>query len=375
MKRFMSLLLAFVLVFAVFVTGCSNNEKNDAGKDVEKQEEKSSDLKVVLLIPGNLGDKSFFDAANHGMELVKEELGAETKVIEMGTDKTKWEPTLIDVSEQDWDLIISGTWEISESLNDIAKEYPDKKYINFDTSVDETPENVYSMFYKTNEVSFLAGAVAGLVTKSDMELANEDNVIGFLGGMDNPGINDFLVGYIQGAQYVNPDVKVAVSYVGDFVNPAKGKEMAMAQYNSGVDVGFNVAGQSGLGQLDAAKEKGKYAIGVDSDQAMLFKDTDTEKAEHIVTSAVKNIDSAILRAVKKYQEDTLPFGTYEVLGLKEDGIGLAKNEFYEKLMTDDMKKQIEEIEEKLSKGEIEVNTAFGLSTEEINEIRESVKPQ
>lgn len=108
---------------------------------------------------------------------------------------------------------------------------------------------------------------------------------------------------------------------------------------------------------------------------MLFKDTDTEKAEHIITSAVKNIDSAILRAVKKYQEDTLPFGTYEVLGLKEDGIGLAKNEFYEKLMTDDMKKQIEEIEEKLSKGEIEVNTAFGLSTEEINEIRESVKPQ
>lgn len=96
-----------------------------------------------------------------------------------------------------------------------------------------------------------------------------------------------MVGYIQGAQYVDPEVKVAVSYAGDFVNPAKGKELSLIQYNSGVDIIFNVAGGTGLGIFDAAKEKTKYAIGVDSDQAMLLKDTDNDKANLIVTSAIK----------------------------------------------------------------------------------------
>lgn len=146
---------------------------------------------------------------------------------------------------------------------------------------------MYNMSYSTNEVSFLAGAAAALATQSDMPNANKENIIGFVGGMDIPGINAFLVGYIQGAQYVDPEVKVAVSYAGDFVNPAKGKELSLIQYNSGVDIIFNVAGGTGLGIFDAAKEKTKYAIGVDSDQAMLLKDTDNDKANLIVTSAIK----------------------------------------------------------------------------------------
>ncbi len=370
MKKTLSLILCFALLLTV-LAGCAADGKKTPDQDANKSQGES--LKVVLLIPGLLGDKSFFDASNRGLEMVKNELGAETKVIEMGLDKTKWEPTLVDVSEQDWDIIISGSWEMTELLNEIAPLYPDKKYINFDTSDDEVSENLYAMFYRTNEVSFLAGALAAMVTTSDMPMANPEKEIGFLGGMDNPGINDFLLGYIEGAKYVEPEIKVNISYIGDFVNPAKGKEMALSQYNSGVDIGFNVAGQSGLGQLDAAQELDKYAIGVDSDQAMLFKETDIEKSKHIVSSAIKNIDKAILRAVKMHQEGTLEYGKYEVLGFAEDGIGLAKNEFYNELVTDEIKAQMEEIEAKLSNGEIEVGTAFGLSTEEMNEIRESVK--
>lgn len=360
-------LFSIVLAVALAMAGCGSGEKT-APEDAVTEDT----LKVVLLIPGSLGDKSFFDAANAGLELVKNELGAETKVIEMGTDSTKWEPTFRDVSEEDWDIIISGN-ETTEIMNRLAGEYPDKKYINFDTSVEETPANVYSMFYSTNEVSYLAGALAGLITKSDLELANKENIIGFLGGMDIPGINDFLVGYIEGAKYVNPDVKVIVSYAGDFGDPAKGKELSLVQYNSGADISFNVAGGTGLGLIDAAKEKNAYAIGVDSDQAMLFKDSAPEKAEHIVSSAVKRIDQAILSAVKAHTEGTLAYGTHKEMGVAENGVGLAKNEYYDEL-PQDIKDKLAEIEQKIVSGEIKVGTAFGVSTEEINKLRDSVKP-
>jgi basic membrane protein A len=366
MKK-LALILCMVLILSLGLTACAGGAKAP-----EAQTPSADKLKVVLLIPGTLGDKSFFDASNAGLELVKKDLGAETKVIEMGTDSTKWEPTFIDVSEGDWDIIISGN-ETTELMNTLSVTYPDKRYINFDTSVAEAPANVYSMFYSTNQVSYLAGALAGLVTKSDMELANKENVIGFLGGMDIPGINDFLVGYIEGAKNVNPEVKVIVSYAGDFGDPAKGKELGLVQYNSGADISFNVAGGTGLGLIDAAKDKSKYAIGVDSDQAMLFKDSDPDKAVRIISSAVKRIDQAIFNAVKAHQEGTLQYGTHNEMGIAEGGVGLAKNEYYEKL-PQNIKDQIEEIEQKVSKGEIKVGTAFGVSSDKINELRESVKP-
>lgn len=365
MKKLLSLVLALVICTSVFV-GCGSKNESD-GNNEDK-------LKVVLLIPGTLGDKSFFDASNKGLEMVKNELGAETKVIEMGTDKTKWEPVITDVCEQDWDIIISGVWDMTEPLNQAAEMYPDKKFINFDTSDETVKENLYAMFYRTNELGFLAGALAALTTTSGIEKTNPEKVIGFLGGMDNPGISDFLVGYIQGAKYVDPDIKVATSYVGEFVNPAKGKEMALAMYNSGVDVLFQVAGQSGLGAIDGAKEKNAYVIGVDSDQSSLFMETDKEKANHIISSGIKNIDKSILRAVKMHVDGTLPYGTYEVLGVKEDGVGLAKNDVFNSITNDDIKNKIIEIEEKIKSGEIKVDSGLGLTSEEVNKIRESVKP-
>lgn len=366
MKK-LALILGVIFLLTFGLVGCSSKSNT-----TDKKAGNEDKLKVVLLIPGNLGDKSFFDAANAGLELVKNQLNAETKVIEMGTDSTKWEPTFIDVSEGDWDIIISGN-DTTELMNKTALDYPDKRYINFDTSVEETSKNVYSMFYSTNEVSYLAGAVAGLVTKSNMELANKENVIGFLGGMDIPGINDFLVGYIEGAKSTNPEVKVAISYAGDFGDPGKGKELGLVQYNSGVDISFNVAGGTGLGLIDAAKDKNAYAIGVDSDQAMMFKDSDPQKSEHIITSAVKKIDQAILNAVKAHVDGTLEYGTHKQMGVAEGAVGLAKNEYYEKL-PQEIKDQITEIEQKIAKGDIKIGTAFGQTTEKINEIRESVKP-
>lgn len=377
-KKVLSLLL---LVVMVMVTACGNNTSSNgssanAGSNAAEGGETSSGdkLKVVLLIPGTLGDKSFFDSANSGLQKVKDELGAETKVVEMGVDKTKWEPTFNDIAAEDWDVIISGGSEITEMFNATAELYPDKKFINYDTDIDEAPENMYNMSYATNEVSFLAGAVAALATQSDMENANPENVIGFVGGMDIPGINAFLVGYIQGAQYVDPAVKVAVSYAGDFVNPAKGKELSLIQYNSGVDVIFNVAGGTGLGIFDAAKEKKKYAIGVDSDQAMLLNDTDSEKANLIVTSSIKKIDSAILGAVKRLQDGTLEMGKRDVLSFVDDGVGIAENEIYKNIFPADLQAKVEEVKQKLINKEITVDNAMGMETSEVEAIRNAVKP-
>lgn len=191
-KNVLALLLLMVMVL---VTACGNNTSGkgntaNPANDAEGGEAAAGDkLKVVLLIPGTLGDKSFFDAANKGLQKVKDELGAETKVVEMGTDKTKWEPTFNDIAAEDWDVVISGGSEITEMFNATAEANPDKKFINYDTDIEEAPANMYNMSYSTNEVSFLAGAAAALATQSDMPNANKENIIGFVGGMDIPGIN------------------------------------------------------------------------------------------------------------------------------------------------------------------------------------------
>ncbi|MEW6106266.1 MAG: BMP family ABC transporter substrate-binding protein [Bacillota bacterium] len=367
MKRFVAVALFAVLLVAVILAAFNTSPATAAEKKP----------KIVLLVNGTLGDKSFFDSANAGMQRIRNELGCQTKVIEMGTDPSKWEPTLVDISYGDWDLIITGTWQMTETVEKIAPQFPNKKYVVFDTTVNYSKGNlgnVYSVLYSQNEGSFLAGALAALVTTSNMPRANDKKIIGFLGGMDIPVINDFLVGYIEGARYVVPDIKVAISYVGDFSNPAKGKEMSLAQYEMGADIGFNVAGGTGLGQLDAAKEKGRYAIGVDSDQALLFKDSDPAKADLILTSMLKRVDNSLFRAVKLFIEGKLPFGKAETLGIKEEAVGLAKNEFYMKNVPASIRARIDELERLVRSGEIKVSTAFGMETDALNKLRNSVKP-
>ncbi len=385
MKRTFCIVLALLMLLAL--AGCSqpaapSPSAAPAGTPGAEQETPSQPdaanteapadaedpLKVALLVPGNLGDKSFFDMANAGMTLVKETLGAETKVVEMGTDQTKWEPTLLDFAEQDWDIIITGNVEIFDLLQQTALDHPEKHFINFDTSKEEVTPNMYSAFYKTNELSYMAGALAALKAKETGETK-----IGFIGGMDIPGINDFLIGYIQGAQYIMPEIKVAIAYAGSFTDSAKGKELAIAMYNSGVGIIYQAAGQTGLGVIDAAKELSKLVIGVDSDQAAAFIDSDPDKANVIITSAVKRIDECILRAVSEHASGQL-YGHYEALGVKENGVGLAKNEIYKKLVSADDQAKIDDIEAKIAAGEITIDTAFGKETSEIETLRNSVRP-
>lgn len=331
--------------------------------------------KIVLLINGTEGDKSFFDSAAHGIALIKDKYGADvqTKVIEMSYDQSKWQPTLEDVAGQDWDVIITGTYQMTDLVAAVAPENPAKTFVIYDAAVEYKNgafKNVYSITYKQNEGSYLAGMLGEGLIKGGMTGTS----LGFLGGLDIPVINDFLVGYIAGAQSIDKDAKVAISYIGSFDDAAKGKELALAQYRTGTAIGFNVAGQAGLGQLAAAKEMDRYAIGVDSDQSAIFRATDPATADRVVTSVLKRVDVSLLRAVDLLMAGKLPAGQEESLGLAEGAVGIVDNDIYQKVAPADLRAKIAAASADIAAGKVKVPSSFGLKTDDIVALRDKVRP-
>ncbi|MFN8442438.1 MAG: BMP family ABC transporter substrate-binding protein [Caldilineaceae bacterium] len=319
-------------------------------------------LKVINFINGVLGDKSFFDSAERGMKMAKDELGIEYKTIEAGVDPTAWESALKDTLEnEDFDVLIVGTFQMNGFLTDLADKYPDKKFIIYDAPVDYTKckcANVYSITYKQNEGSYLAGVYAAAMTTQKIDGMNADAIIGSVGGQEIPVILDFMVGYEQGAKSVNKDIQVIRQFAGGWNDPAKGKELAKAQYSQGADIVFQIAGGTGQGVFEAAAEDGHFAIGVDSDQAEIIKDSDPKQAERILTSMKKNVDNSLLRALKMTIDGSAPYGKTEALGIAEGGVGLARNEFYDKTTPDDVKAAVDAAEKAVTAGEVKVDTAF-----------------
>lgn len=377
MKKKMMALLLTVIMAVTMMAGCEKpaeevttggqQEKTTAAADGEVKD--TSDYKVALLIPGNLGDKSFFDAAYAAMEPIKSELGIPVDYVEVGTDATKYYPTFVDLCEQGYDVILTISSNCDDALLEAAAEYPDQKFINLDTELSDVPDNVYIMGTRNNEMCYLAGAAAALKAE---ELG--EKTIGFVGGMDIPGINEFLLGYIEGAQYIMPDIKVATSYVGSFTDSAKGKENGLLLYNKGISVVFAAAGQSGLGVIDAATQKGKFVIGVDSDQAEALKESNPDMANAIITSAIKMVGNNAVDVLERSMKGNVNYGTREVFGLKEGSVGLAENEFYEKLMSQEQRDKIEEIKKGVMDGSISITETKGISTDEVVKIRDSVRP-
>ncbi len=349
----------------------------DAAEETQGEESTGEKVKIALLVTGSFGDKAFNDSAQAGMERLMNEMGdqVEVQMIEMGNDKTKFEGSMLDASESDADIIITGLWDMKEITEQVAQEFPEKRYIIFDTDVDYSLgdlSNVYSMSYKQNECAFLAGVLAASLTTSDVEYANDDAVIGFVGARDTAVvINDSAVGYIQGAQFVNPDIKVMVSYVGSYVDSATAKELALTQYSSGADCVFVAAGPASVGVIEAAAESQRYVIGVDSDQALAYEGQ--EEANYIVSSAIKNVGDSLVDAVKKDLAGELPYGEYQVLGLEDGVVGLADNEIYQSIVPEEIQQAVNDAKDKIISGEIEVNTAYGMDEATLNEIIDSAQ--
>ena len=368
-KKIIATFLAMGLSASVLV-GCSSGSESESVGSSDK-------VNVKLLVTGALGDKGFNDSANAGIKQIEEKFGdkVDVEVVEMGFDQTKFEPSLTDASESDADVIITGGWDMKEHVENTAEIYQHKKYIVYDTDVNYDEynlENVYSMTYKQNEAGFLAGALAALVTSSDMEFANEEKVIGFVGARDTSAvINDSLVGYIEGAKFIDKDVKVEVSYVGSFTDTAKAKELTLAQYSNGADVVFTAAGPASAGSVEAARDSKKYVVGVDSDQALAYEGK--EEQNYIISSALKNIDTSLVEAMDKYLNDSLEFNTHEVLGIKENQVGLAENEIYTSTVTEEIRNKVNEVSTELKSDKVKVSSAIGMKEADLKAIIKGAK--
>ncbi|MFO7320233.1 MAG: BMP family ABC transporter substrate-binding protein [Chloroflexota bacterium] len=324
-------------------------------------------LRISYVVNAVLGDKSFFDSAQRGMDRAMDDFDVEVNTIELGTDPANWEPGLDDAMADvdNYDMLIVGTFQMVDFLAERAHLYPDKYFILFDTAVPyDDPEvcvdgcqNVYSVLYAQNEGSFLTGVYAAAMTQSGLEGTNPDPIIGVIGAQSIPVIDDFIVGYEQGACLVNPDITTIVQYVGGAAawnDPARAKEITLAMYEQGADIVFSVAGGSGVGMFEAAEEQGRYALGVDSDQATIIMDTNPDQAQRILTSMMKNVDNSLYRAVDLFLKGELVFGQAEALGIEELGVGLAYNEIYEENTPENVKELIKAVEQAVIAGDIEI---------------------
>ena len=293
-KKVLALLLAAVMILSLVACGGGQPaSKDDASKEQNNAtSENAAEHKVynvANLVNGNLGDKSFFDSAQAGLKELEAAGRITLKTIEMGAtdaDKPKWEETLNEVSSSgEYDVIVCGTYQMNEFLESAAKANPNQKYIIYDSSIDAP--NVCNINYKQNELGYIIGTLAGALTKTQgVENINPENTIGFVGGVDIPVINDFLYGFLLGAQTANPDVKVDTRYVGNFYDTAASKEFALSMINDKkCDVIWGVAGLAGNGAAEAALETKKaWFIGVDSFVYVDFAGEKTRFVEALIAA-------------------------------------------------------------------------------------------
>ena len=365
-KKVLALLLAAVMILSLVACGGGQPaSKDDASKEQNNAtSENAAEHKVynvANLVNGNLGDKSFFDSAQAGLKELKAAGRITLKTIEMGAtdaDKPKWEETLNEVSSSgEYDVIVCGTYQMNEFLESAAKAHPNQKYIIYDSSIDAP--NVCNINYKQNELGYIIGTLAGALTKTQgVENINPENTIGFVGGVDIPVINDFLYGFLLGAQTANPDVKVDTRYVGNFYDTAASKEFALSMINDKkCDVIWGVAGLAGNGAAEAALETKKaWFIGVDSDQELTLS---KELAGVTITSGLKNVGTSLVWFFDELDAGKEHYGELVLLGLPENGIGIITDKNFDKVVPADVKELVNKAIQDVIDGKVVVPTAIG----------------
>ena len=363
MKKFAALLLALVMVLSLAACGNQNTPAGSGSNAGSTSGDEAKVYNVVYLVNGNLGDKSFFDSAEAGLDQLKADGRITLTTIEMGgldEDKPKWKDTLYEVSASgEYDVVICGTYQMPDFLKEVADQYPDQKYVIFDDNTYAGQSaNVMNITYKQNDMGYLMGIFAAtLTTDTSIEKINEDAVIGFVGGVDSPVINDFLIGYIEGAKSVNPDIKVDVRYTNDYVDTSISKEYGLSIINDNhCDLIWGVAGNAGNGAAEAAYETGKaYFLGVDSDQELTLS---SDLAAITLTSGLKNIGNSLIWFFDEMDAGRTYFGQEVSLGLAEGGVGIVTDKNFATFANDDLKAAITAAEEAIKAGDVVVDSAL-----------------
>jgi basic membrane protein A len=305
----------------------------------------ASAYKVGLVFDvGGRGDKSFNDSAFRGLQRAEKELGVQKEYTEP-TEAADRENALRQFASGDSDIIVGIGFIFTDDINRVAQAFPKKEFACVDYAIDPAkpvPPNVVALKFREQEASFLGGVVAALTSKT--------KTIGFVGGMDVPLIHKFEAGYKAGAAWADPKVKVIVSYAGvtpeAFKDPAKGKEIALSQYDQGADVIYHASGSTGLGVFEAARERKALAMGVDSDQ---YKDA----PGFVLTSVTKNVDAAVFESIKRAMAGKFKSGVIE-LGLKEKGVDYVYDANNKALIPPKARAKAEEARRLIIAGKIKV---------------------
>ncbi len=331
------LLLAHVTLSFVHPTGAATAPTGDA-----------VDVGIVFDLGGR-GDKSFNDGAYLGAERAMAELGARVRFVEPGEGSDR-EAGLRLLAAEGLDLVIGVGFIFTDDLSQLAKEYPNIAFagVDYALAVDTAgnvvppPQNLAALKFREEQGSFLVGALAALVGNSKK--------VGFVGGMDTPLIHKFEAGYTAGVKAVCADCEVIAQYAGvtpeAFRNPGRGKELALSQYQQGVNVIYHASGSTGLGVFEAARTMKKLGIGVDADQY-------NEAPGYVLTSMVKRVDNAVYDAIARVVNKQFAGGIYD-FGLDKDGVGYAYDEHNKALIPDAVRARVEALKAEIIAGRIKV---------------------
>jgi basic membrane protein A len=330
------LLLALLAALALGVAACGDDDDSGGGGSTSTSEGKSIKTGLVTDI-GGLNDKSFNFLANKGLEDAESQLGTTGRVF-ISKSNGDYIPNLTTSAQGQNDLTISVGFLMGDATATVAKKFPNNNFAIIDFSsaaLKGKPQNVQGLLFKEQEAGYLVGYLAGLWAKD-----NNATTVSSVGGQKIPPVDHYIAGFQKGAKDANPSIKTLNGYSQDFVDQAKCKEIALDQIAQGSKVVFQVAGQCGLGALDAAKEKGVQGIGVDADQSYL--------GPHILSSALKKVDVAVLDAIKRAQQGDFKGGTDVIATVKNGGVGIGKLSAEGQKYAD----QIKQVQDDIASGKI-----------------------
>ena len=323
-KKLATLAMATV-VSASLLVGCSGS----------KESAKDDKITVAMITDvAGVNDQSFNQSAWEGLQRAEKELGIEVKYLESKQD-SDYATNIETLVDEDVDLILGVGMKLADAIKEGAELYPDQNFVLVDEEIDAS--NVKNILFKAEESAYLAGLIAGKTTKT--------NNVGFIGGMELPVIDTFKYGYMAGVKAANPDAKVQSQYANSFTDQAKGKAIANQMYSNGADIVFTCGGDVGTGAIEAAKENGKKAIGVDQDQNSLAP-------ENVITSAMKNIDVSVEEMLSKVVDGSYKGGEVIINTLAMNGVGIPQSS--EKNVPPDVLKYVIEEAEKVKSGEVKV---------------------
>ena len=312
--RFTLFALLAALVLGIAACGGDDDSGGSSSSNTTSSDSGGKAIKTGLVTDiGGLNDRSFNFLANKGLEDAKSQLGTQGRVF-LSKSNGDYIPNLQTSAQQQNDLTISVGFLMGDATATVAKKFPNNDFAIVDFSaaaLKGKPTNVEGLLFKEQEAGYLAGYLAGLWAKD-----NNADTISSVGGQKIPPVDHYIAGYQAGAKAANPSIKTLNGYSQDFVDQAKCKEIALNQIAQGSKVVFQVAGQCGLGALDAAKEKKVQGIGVDADQSYL--------GPHILTSALKKVDVAVFDAIKTAQDGKFKGGTDVIATVENGGVGLGQ---------------------------------------------------